>query len=78
MRHAKTLWIAVISAALVHSAFASLSGTGGPALPVSPKRFVTAQQWGDLVHRALDGDAASATQIGETYALGTAGAQDLP
>jgi TPR repeat protein len=57
-------------AAFSPAAFASPSAAGGPVLPASAKHRIALGKSDDLLRKALDGDAASATEIGETYAYG--------
>ncbi|MEA2745303.1 MAG: uncharacterized protein QOG25_3674, partial [Acetobacteraceae bacterium] len=60
------------------AAYASLSPAGGPALPRSSKSYVAYEQWNELLHKALDGDAAAATEIGKMYTSRSEAPHDVP
>ncbi|MEA2738451.1 MAG: uncharacterized protein QOH05_1758 [Acetobacteraceae bacterium] len=70
--------VAAVLAAWAPAASASLTPAGGPVLPQSPKPSISYAEWNDLIHKALDGDATSATEIGKMYAYGTNARQDIP
>jgi hypothetical protein len=63
---------------LAATALASPMPAGGPALPQASKPVVAYAAWNNLMHKALDGDASSATELGRMYAHGPNAPHDLP
>src|SRR5271170_5167320 len=64
--------------ALTPAAYASPSLAGGPVLPRSSKPAIAYQQWNELFQKALDGDPASATELGKMFAYGSDAPHDVP
>src|SRR3954453_3511503 len=50
---------------------------GEPVLPQSSKPVIAYSRWNELIHKALDDDAPSATKIGEMYAYGVNAPRDV-
>jgi hypothetical protein len=70
--------IFILIAASASISFASQIERSGPGLPVPPRPTIVASQWNDLIIKALDGDAASATTIGRIYAHKPGTVEDVP
>src|ERR1700761_5583712 len=62
---------------LALSVSASPSPVTEPLLPQASKPVVVYAAWNDLMHKALDGDAASAAELGKIYAHGSGAPHDV-